>query len=419
MAALRVPAPGSCAGSRAVGQSQAGAARREPRLPRRWLDGAHVALVGLGDGADDGQAQPGSTLVPAPSGVGAMKALEDPLALGGGDPGTVVDDHEPDPIRSVGVHLEPDEALALGGVVDRVGGQVAEGLSQPVRIGSQRSRGDRTEFEMPVGGQADPVPQLAHEAVEIDALGTQEVRVLGLGQEQEIVNETADARDLAVHVLLGAPDVVGGGVLLGRQHLELPPDHRDRGPQLVRGIGDELPLSLELAGEAVEHVVEGVGQHAHLPAAIPGVHPRLEFAGVDPGGDRRHAAQGRRDPSPGQVGGDEGQGQGQGSGQDEGPRHPVLGPAHDGQWLSGPDHHLPAPDADRPFEDPCGSDVRHLAHHVAELGPPAARRPGLLGAGPSATRRPPAAAGCPTISGWLKAARAPGTRTKSSVEVAP
>ena len=71
--------------------------------------------------------------------------------------------------------------------------------------------------------------------------------MLGLGEQQQVVDQPADAGDLALHVLLGAAHVVGGRVLLGGQHLELAADHRDRRAQLVRGVGDELALALELA----------------------------------------------------------------------------------------------------------------------------------------------------------------------------
>jgi hypothetical protein len=48
--------------------------------------------------------------------------------------------------------------------------------------------------------------------------------------------------------------------VIGRTH------DGERGAQLVAGVGDELPLARESSLEAIEHVVEGVGQLAELVA---------------------------------------------------------------------------------------------------------------------------------------------------------
>ena len=70
----------------------------------------------------------------------------------------------------------------------------------------------------------------------------------------------------------------------------------------MRGIGDEFPLPGEGVGEAVEHVIEGVGEDAHLVAArAGGGHSRLELAAVDPGRDRGHPPQRRRDAGAGEI----------------------------------------------------------------------------------------------------------------------
>ena len=88
------------------------------------------------------------------------------------------------------------------------------------------------------------------------------------------------------------------------QHLELPADHGQRRAQLVGGVGDERPLARERLREAVEHVVEGVGEHpASRRGGARGGHPREQVAGVDARGDGGHPAQRRREPRPGDVGG--------------------------------------------------------------------------------------------------------------------
>ena len=57
-------------------------------------------------------------------------------------------------------------------------------------------------------------------------------------------------------------------VLLAGEQLDLAPQHGERGSQLVRGVGDELALAAERALQPVEHVVERIGQHAHLVGAV-------------------------------------------------------------------------------------------------------------------------------------------------------
>jgi hypothetical protein len=56
------------------------------------------------------------------------------------------------------------------------------------------------------------------------------------------------------------------GVRVGEGHVDLGAQHRQRGPQLVAGVGDEAALRVEGRLEAFEHRVEGVGQLGDLVA---------------------------------------------------------------------------------------------------------------------------------------------------------
>ena len=60
------------------------------------------------------------------------------------------------------------------------------------------------------------------------------------------------------------PQLVDAGVPVGQGHLDLGPDHRQRGAQLVRGVGDEPALGVEGGLQPVQHLVERVGQVGHL-----------------------------------------------------------------------------------------------------------------------------------------------------------
>ena len=109
-----------------------------------------------------------------------------------------------------------------------------------------------------------------------------------------------------------------GGFALGGEHFELAADHRQRRAQLVRGVGDERALARERLGEAVEHVVEGVGEHPHLVALRPGVvDARVQVAGVDARGDRRHPPQRPRDARADQIGGEQRAREREQAGEDE------------------------------------------------------------------------------------------------------
>src|SRR5205823_4011481 len=69
-------------------------------------------------------------------------------------------------------------------------------------------------------------------------------------------------------------------------------DHGKRRAQLVRGIGDERTLAVEGHAEAVEHVIEGLGQHANLAAVGADVADAgIQIAGVHARSDGGHSAQ--------------------------------------------------------------------------------------------------------------------------------
>ena len=81
----------------------------------------------------------------------------------------------------------------------------------------------------------------------------QELLLFGLGEQQQVVDQAGDSGDLGLHEALDAPHLLDRGVLLGAEHLELAADHRQRGAQLVRGVGDERALAgerLRRAGRA-------------------------------------------------------------------------------------------------------------------------------------------------------------------------
>jgi hypothetical protein len=105
------------------------------------------------------------------------------------------------------------------------------------------------------------------------------------GQCQQRRQELREALDL----LLGRLELLAElRACLQRRRLEPQPQAGQRRSQLMRGVGDELPLRLEHLPQPLGHVVERVRDLAVLGGAL-GLGPRLQIAGLD-------ATRGRREP---------------------------------------------------------------------------------------------------------------------------
>ena len=135
-------------------------------------------------------------------------------------------------------------------MLDRVAGEVAQRLREAVGVGAERAGGDRRELEAALGGEAHAVPQLRDERPQVDRLDVQELPLFGLREQQQIVDQARDARDLGLHEALDAADLRERRIGLRAEHLELAADHRQRRAQLVRGVGDERALAGERVGRA-------------------------------------------------------------------------------------------------------------------------------------------------------------------------
>ena len=108
----------------------------------------------------------------------------------------------------------------------------------------------------------------------------------------------------------------------------------------MRGVGDERALARERVGEAVEHVVEGVGEHPHLLALTARVvDARVQVAGVDARRDRRHPPQRPRDARADQIGGEQRADEREQAREDERARDAVLGLRDRRERLADADRH--------------------------------------------------------------------------------
>ena len=153
----------------------------------------------------------------------------------------------------------------------------------------------------------------------------QEAGLVGVGEQEQILDQPLHAIDLGARDPLHAPDLVGVRILLHGQDLELAAEDRQRRPQLVRGVGQERVLPSERLLQRVEHLVERPGQDADLVVAAAELHPRTEVALLDPPGHARHPAQRRRHAGRDEPASQERAEHAEHAGQEERLLHGVLG----------------------------------------------------------------------------------------------
>ena len=157
-------------------------------------------------------------------------------------------------------HVAP--AVAQG-VVD----QVAEGLAQAQRVGVQLEPGRRLDPERAAGGRGalgEAHPRRLELGGGVQALVSDRQRpVGGARQHQQVIGERGQAvtfrERLAKRLARQRAGIRGP-----HRCVELGADHRDRGAQLVRGVGHELPLPLERPAQPLEHLVERLAETADL-----------------------------------------------------------------------------------------------------------------------------------------------------------
>ncbi len=116
---------------------------------------------------------------------------------------------------------------------------------------------------------------------------------LAPGQVGDAGHQAAELRDLVgdpgEHLLA----VLDGHVRVLGEHVDVDPQARERGAQLVAGVGDQAPLRVERPLQRAEHGVERGGEPAELvpaahldpPARVAGQRDLLRYPGEP--GDRR------------------------------------------------------------------------------------------------------------------------------------
>ena len=177
-------------------------------------------------------------------------------------------------------------------VGDRVAHKVAQYLCEPVGVGVERAV-DGVQAEVALAEKRQVAAEVLEEVGELDRAWLDELAGLGTGECEHVGDEPVELVE-AVQQRHGA-FVAARLVALAVEQLDLGAKYRERGPELVGGVGDEVALALERALEPVEHMVEGVGQQSHLSTRMRRPGACREVACLDRCGDSDHPPQRRCD----------------------------------------------------------------------------------------------------------------------------
>ena len=291
--------------------SSSGSRRDEARAAVRRVADLDRAAVGLRDRADDRQAE--AAAAAGAGGVGralaADEAAEDLVAHLGRDPGAVVGDLD-HRVIVLALRQQPD-GRALGRVAGGVLEQVQDEPVELVGVALDREPGGEVDLELaPVQQRLDLVARGFGDLRQVDVGVGGAAAGVGAGEEEQVGDEARHAPGGAE----GGVDRVA--VVLGRaregrlEELEVRLHAGERGAQLVRCVGDELPLAVErllarraLGVERLEHPVHRPGELADLVVGGLDRHPARGVAGGGDvagergeAGDRLHRAVRDREP---------------------------------------------------------------------------------------------------------------------------
>ena len=128
---------------------------------------------------------------------------------------------------------------------------------------------------------------------QVDLFGTVRPRSLRARMRQradEVLGMIHRDADVGRHVA----QVVGRAVRVARHDVDRRAHDRERRAQFMRGVGDELPLTLERGLEPAEHLVECLGQFAEFVAGTTQSDPGRQVVfrrGTGGRGDSVHRAQ--------------------------------------------------------------------------------------------------------------------------------
>ncbi len=212
--------------------------------------------MGVGDGRDDGQAQPDPAGGPGPGGVGALERLEDVRLLLGRDARAPVGHLEQAvPARR---RTRTSTGAPSGVCRDGVGEQVVDHLAQAVGVTDRRGTG-------PGACEGDGAVRRRHpggvhgggdDGGQVDVLEGERPLAVEPGQQQQVVHEHAHAVGLLADVAHRGGEVLGPVAGAAVEELGVAADRRERRAQLVGGVGEEAPQALLRGGAGREGALD-------------------------------------------------------------------------------------------------------------------------------------------------------------------
>ena len=208
--------------------------------------------------------------------------------------------------RAVVAYLDADPALVGGGGdrTRRVVGRVHEYVRAEV-VDSSPQQFLITRYPQPVGdvdlpaaagiGNACPFGTVGHERGQVDEFAGLAGMLAEPGEVEHVVDQASHTLGLKGHPAHHLGDLGGLGEDTVLMQFGVGEQRRERRPQFVAGVGEELARLL-LAGLAFlhrgfdpgEHAVQGRSQSAHFAAGAVRDHPVREIARGDPVGLRGH-----------------------------------------------------------------------------------------------------------------------------------
>ena len=196
------------------------------------------------------------------------------------------------------------DLVAVVGVLDGVRDEVEHRLDQAIEVGltGDHSRTGRlVDDPDPRREPGRALQEVVGEVAVVDGLEPQEVRLLRLGEHQQVSDRSAHPAELVEHDghrLLALDRVVA-------ERLEVALGDGERGPQIVGDVVEELSLGAESAVQPLHHLVERGPQLRQLATSADGDARRqvgvrhrpsgqrqLAHRGDDPAGERPHEAGG-------------------------------------------------------------------------------------------------------------------------------
>jgi hypothetical protein len=203
-----------------------------------------------------------------------------------------------------------------------------------------------------------------HDVGQIDRAHLGELGAFGAGEQQQARDEVVGAAGGRSHDRRHPAQLVGVDLGIGQGDVHLGAQHRQRGAQLVAGVGDEAALRVEGRLQPVEHRVETRGQLGDLAAGVTQAGARVQGLGGEAPRRGRDGVQRAEDPPDEHPGHHRGRSDDQRERDQTRPQHVGAGRGADGivELLR---RHADVSDADRGAR----RQRRHAARHPTDEQP--------------------------------------------------